>query len=94
VNRYVGAEAPPHKDPDRVGTRGADGFARGPSDRAAKGKVTCSRLAGCTGHIGKYTNPRPNISSLSRVRRRRVEPANNLLDTRIKDDVFAGRTRL
>lgn len=49
---------------------------------------------GCTGHIGKYTNLRPNFSSLSRARHPRVDPGNNLLGALAKDDVFAGRPRL
>jgi hypothetical protein len=48
-------------------------------------------VAKSTGHSGKYANPRPNISSLSRALLSRVEQANNLLGALAKDDVFAGR---
>jgi hypothetical protein len=51
-------------------------------------------VAGCTGHIGKDTNPRPIISRLSRTRNQRVELGNDLLGALAEDDVFAGRMRL
>jgi len=51
-------------------------------------------VAGCAGRIGQYTNPMPNILSLSRARHQRVEPANNLLGLLAKDDVFTGRACL
>jgi hypothetical protein len=57
-------------------------------------RIQLGDVAGCTGHIGKDTNPRPKISSLSRTRYQGVEPGNNLLGALAEDDVFAGRTRL
>jgi hypothetical protein len=65
-------------------------LARGPLDRMRMAHDPTRGVAGCTGHIGKYTHPKPNISSLSRARHQRVEPGNNLMGAPAKDDVFAG----
>jgi hypothetical protein len=63
---------------------------RGQLTRCERRMVRLGGVAGSTGHIGKYTNPGPNISSLARALRGRVEPGNNLLGTLAIDDVFAG----
>src|SRR5208283_2038653 len=51
-------------------------------------------VAGCTGHIGKHSNPRPDNSNFTRALLGRVEPGNNLLGALAIDDVLAGRALL
>lgn len=49
---------------------------------------------GCKSRCFGCTSPVPTISNFCRARRRRVEPANNLVGSLAKDDVFAGRACL
>jgi hypothetical protein len=80
---------------DRRGSEAvAAGGMTGNGECVPPAMIQLGGVAGCTGHIGKDTNPRPIISRLSRTRYQRVELGNNLLGALAEDDVFAGRMRL